>query len=316
MLVLWLLFLFFMSMLGLVLFASFSNKKAEQFLPPAGQFAKLSQGTLHYLDEGQGPAVVLVHGLAGNFHNFTYGVSKPLSAQYRVIAVDRPGCGYSKRNPHADASLEAQADTLIELLDHLKIESAVFVGHSLGGAISLAAAQRHPSRIKALALIAPLTHQPESPAPVFKPLDIPSPVLRKLIGWTFAVPGTLFRMSTSLKFIFGPEKAPADFAIRGGGILALKPQTFITASSDLQQVKACMPNIEAAYASMTTPVHVLYGREDRILSAKLNGEYLAQRLPGTQLTLISGGHMLPVTQAEVTCQFIAGVAGKATGLAP
>ena len=224
MLVLWLLFLFFMSMLGLVLFASFSNKKAAQYLPPAGQFAKLSQGTLHYLDEGQGPAVVLVHGLAGNFHNFTYGVSKPLSAQYRVIAVDRPGCGYSKRNPHADASLEAQADTLIELLDHLKIESAVFVGHSLGGAISLAAAQRHPSRIKALALIAPLTHQPESPAPVFKPLDIPSPVLRKLIGWTFAVPGTLFRMSTSLKFIFGPERPQQTSPFEAAALWRLSPK--------------------------------------------------------------------------------------------
>lgn len=316
MLVLWLLFLFFMSMLGLVLFASFSNKKAAQYLPPAGQFAKLSQGTLHYVDEGHGPAIVLVHGLAGNLQNFTYGVSKPLAQQYRVIVVDRPGCGYSKRNANADSSLEAQADTLIELLDHLQIESAVFVGHSLGGAISLAAAQRHPSRVKALALIAPLTHQPDRPSPVFKPLDIASPALRKLVGWTVAVPGTLLRLSTSLKIIFGPEKAPADFAIRGGGILSLKPQTFITASSDVQQVKACLPNIEAAYASMTTPVHVLYGREDRILSAKLNGEDLPQRIPGAQLTLIQGGHMLPVTQAAATCQFIEGVAGKATGLAP
>lgn len=316
MLVLWLLFLFFMSMMGLVLFASFSNKKATQYLPPMGQFAKLRYGTLHYLDEGQGPAIVLVHGLAGNLQNFTYGVSKHLAKRYRVIAVDRPGCGYSKRNSDADSSLEAQADTLIELLDHLQIESAVFAGHSLGGAICLSAAQRHPSRIKALALIAPLTHQPESPAPVFKPLDISSPALRKFIGWTFAVPGTLFRLSTSLKFIFGPEKAPADFAIRGGGILSLKPQTFITASSDLQQVKACMPNIEEAYTTMTTPVHVLYGKEDRILSAKLNGEDLPQRIPGAQITLINGGHMLPVTQAEATGQFIEGVAGKATGLAP
>jgi pimeloyl-ACP methyl ester carboxylesterase len=67
---------------------------------------------------------------------------------------------------------------------------------------------------------------------------------------------------------------------------------------------------------MTTPVHVLYGREDRILSAKLNGEDLPQRIPGAQLTLVSGGHMLPVTQAALTVQFIEGVAGNATGLAP
>jgi pimeloyl-ACP methyl ester carboxylesterase len=316
MLVLWLLFLVFMGLAGLVLFASFSNKKAEQYLPPSGQFAKLKTARVHYVDQGQGPVLVLVHGLAGNLHNFTYAVSTPLSENYRVISVDRPGCGYSTRDSQADASLEAQADTLVELLDHLNIESAVFVGHSLGGAISLAAAQRHPARITALALIAPLTHMPEETLPVFKALDIASPSVRQFVGWTFAIPGTLYRMSKSLKIIFGPEKAPRDFAIRGGGIMALKPQTFITASSDIQNVAWSMPNIEAAYASMTTPVHVLYGREDRILSAKLNGEDLPQRLSGTQLTLISGGHMLPVTQAEVTCQFISGVAGKATGLAP
>lgn len=97
--------------------------------------------------------------------------------------------------------------------------------------------------------------------------------------------------------------------------MALKPQTFITASSDIQQVSWCLPNIEAAYGNMTTPVRVLYGREDRILSCKLNGEDLPQRIPGAQVTLVSGGHMLPVTQPDVTCQFIAVVAGNATGLA-
>lgn len=315
MLILWILFLLVMGVAGLVLFASFSNKKAEQYLPPSGQFAQLGSTKLHYVDQGSGSAIVLIHGLAGNLHNFTYGVSTPLSQNYRVISVDRPGCGYSTREANADASLEAQADAIVSLLDHLQIDDAVFVGHSLGGAISLAAAQRHPNRIKALALIAPLTHLPDGPNAVFKPLDIPSPTVRKIVGWTLAVPGSLFRISKTLKVIFGPEKAPADFAIRGGGIMALKPQTFITASTDLQNIEWSMPNIEAAYAAMTTPVSVLYGREDRILDCKRNGEDLPARISGATITLVSGGHMLPVTQAELSTQFIEGVAGKATGLA-
>ena len=53
MLALWVLFLLFMGALGLILFASFSNKKAEQYLPPAGQFAKLRHARLHYVDQGQ-----------------------------------------------------------------------------------------------------------------------------------------------------------------------------------------------------------------------------------------------------------------------
>ena len=315
MLALWILFLLGMSTLGLVLFAAFSNKKAAQYLPPSGTFAQLGTTKLHYVDQGQGPVIVMVHGLAGNLHNFTYGLASPLAKNYRVICVDRPGCGYSERAGHADSSLEAQADTLALLLDHLAIESAVFVGHSLGGAISLAMAQRHPQKVKALALIAPLTHLPDEPAPVFKPLDIASPVVRRLIGWTLAVPGTIYRMNASLKVIFGPEKAPADFALRGGGILALKPKTFITASSDLQQAKFSMPSIEEGYAGMTIPTGILFGREDRVLSCKLNGEDMTTRIKGLQLTLVSGGHMLPVTQIEQSLQFVEAVAGKATGLA-
>jgi pimeloyl-ACP methyl ester carboxylesterase len=315
MLALWILFLLVMSTLGLVLFAAFSNKKAAQYLPPSGTFAQLGTTKLHYVDQGQGPAIVMVHGLAGNLHNFTYGLASPLAKNYRVICVDRPGCGYSERPGYADSSLEAQADTLALLLDHLAIESAVFVGHSLGGAISLAMAQKHPQKVKALALIAPLTHLPDEPAPVFKPLDIASPVVRRLIGWTLAVPGTIYRMNASLKVIFGPEKAPADFALRGGGILALKPKTFITASSDLQQAKFSMPSIEESYAGMTIPTSVLFGREDRVLSCKLNGEDMTTRIKGLQLTLVSGGHMLPVTQIEQSLQFVETVAGKATGLA-
>ena len=309
MLVLWILFLLFMSLVGLVLFAAFSNKKAEQLLPPAGTFAKLGSTRLHYVDQGQGPAIVMIHGLAGNLQNFTYGVAAPLAQKHRVICVDRPGCGYSKRSSNADASLEAQADTIVSLLDHLQIESAVFVGHSLGGAISLAAAQRHPDRVKALALIAPLTHLPENIPKVFQVFDISSPVIRKILGWTLAIPGILFRISLTLKVVFGPERAPSDFPIRGGGILSLKPQTFITASSDIQNAIWSMPAIEAAFGSLKTPVHVLFPQEDRILDCKLNGEDLPSRIPGTQIALVSGGHMLPVTQVELCVQFIEGVAG-------
>ena len=309
MLALWILFLLFMSLVGLVLFAAFSNKKAEQLLPPAGTFAKLGSTRLHYVDQGQGPAIVMIHGIAGNLQNFTYGLATPLAQTHRVICIDRPGYGYSKRSFNADTSLEAQADIIVSLLDHLQIESAVFVGHSLGGTISLAAAQRHPDRVRALALIAPLTHLPEAHIPAFKALDLPSPLIRFILGWTLAIPGTLYRMSLSLKIIFGPERAPRDFAIRGGGILSLKPQTFITASSDVQNAIQSMPAIEAAYANMKTPVHVLFAHEDRILDCKQNGEDLPSRIPGAQITLVTGGHMLPVTQVELCVQFIEGVAG-------
>ena len=58
------------------------------------------------------------------------------------------------------------------------------------------------------------------------------------------------------------------------------------------------------YAGMRLPVSILFGRGDTILSPRDQGEALAAKLPGARLTLIEGGHMLPLTQPDRTAQFI------------
>jgi pimeloyl-ACP methyl ester carboxylesterase len=119
-------------------------------------------------------------------------VASPLAKNYRVICVDRPGCGYSVRSGQADPSLEAQADTMALLLDHLGVDSAIFAGHSLGGAISSGHGAKASAKSQGTGADCPLTHLPDEPAPVFKALDIASPFARRLIGWTLAVPGTIY----------------------------------------------------------------------------------------------------------------------------
>jgi pimeloyl-ACP methyl ester carboxylesterase len=309
------LWLFLMLWVGfvaaLVLYTAYLAHKVEVGLPPNGTFVDLPSARLHVLERGQGQSLLLIHGIAGNLRHYSYGVVDQLATNYRVIAVDRPGCGYSTRAPGAAVSLQAQADTMVELLDKLKIDRAVIVGHSLGGAVALALAQRHPQRVAALALVAPLTHLPDEVSPAFKALAIKQAWLRKLIAWTFAAPGTIARSAEVLSVAFGPEAVPRDFATRGGGLLSLRPSHFVAASTDLYAIPGSMQTIESAYAGMRVPVHVLYGRGDRILSHSANGEAFVDRLPGTQLTLVDGGHMLPITQVQTTADFIRKVASQA-----
>jgi pimeloyl-ACP methyl ester carboxylesterase len=113
--------------------------------------------------------------------------------------------------------------------------------------------------------------------------------------------------------VFGPEPVPADFATKGGGLLSLRPSQFLSASSDLQALPESMPALEARYGSLKTPLCVLYGRSDRILDWKANGQALVDKVPGATLKLVDGGHMLPITQPDATAGFIREAARAQSG---
>ena len=70
-------------------------------MPPIGRFVDLPGARLHVVERGQGPALLLVHGLAGQLRHFTYDIVDRLAAHYRVVALDRPGSAYSIRTPGA-----------------------------------------------------------------------------------------------------------------------------------------------------------------------------------------------------------------------
>lgn len=281
-----------------------TTRKIEAALPPTGRFVDVPGARLHVVERGNGPTVLLVHGLSGQLANFDYGMIEPLSRDFRVIAVDRPGAGYSTRQPGAAADLRAQADTLAALIDQLGLHKPLVVGHSLGGAISLALATYHPDRVGGLALIAPLTHPPEAVSPVFQAMAVQSAFVRKLIAWTLVIPMSIRRREQVMNIVFGPDAVPADFPTRGGGLLALRPSHFIGASEDLLGVAHSLPPLLPRYSDLRVPVSILFGREDRILDYRMNGEAFVAKLPAARLTLVSGGHMLPVTAVQTSVDFV------------
>ncbi|WP_075791437.1 alpha/beta fold hydrolase [Massilia putida] len=290
------------------LFTVYMARKVEALLPPTGRFVDVPGARLHVREFGSGdpgaPAILLVHGLAAQLEHFTYGVTCRLSSRYRIVAVDRPGSGFSTRGPGTAADLNTQARILAALIDRLQLERPLVVGHSLGGALALALALDHPHRVGALALIAPLTHMQEHVPPVFEGLTILSPVWRNFVAWTLAVPALIKNSRATLDQVFGPEPVPHDFATRGGGLLGLRPGAFLSASDDLRSLPDCLPAQQARYGELEMPVTILYGKDDRILDPRAHGQALADKVRGARLELIEGGHMLPVTNPEATAAFI------------
>src|SRR5579862_7349056 len=143
---------------GLVIFTAVTARRVEKALPPRGQFIEVSGARIHYLDKGSGPPIVIVHGLGGQMGNFTYALLDRLTDEFRVILIDRPGSGYSKRAPEATGRPKEQAAIVAEFIRKLDLQRPLLVGHSLGGAIALGIALDHPEVVKGLALVAPLTH--------------------------------------------------------------------------------------------------------------------------------------------------------------
>ena len=184
------------------------------------------------------------------------------------------------------------------------------VGHSLGGAVSLALALDHPDCVGALALLSPLTCAPEEPPAVFRGLAIRSSFTRNLIAWTLAVPLEILLGPAALKQAFAPEEVAPDFAVRAGGNLGLRPQAFYGASSDLVAINDVMPSYMRRYASLKIPFGMLYGRGDRLLDYRANGEALKAVCPALDLELIEGGHMLLMTAPDRCAALIRRIASR------
>jgi pimeloyl-ACP methyl ester carboxylesterase len=128
--------------------------------PPTGQWLgraglvphllKVGRFEVNYVRKGQGPSVVLIHGLASSLYSWSE-VLGPLSQKFDVTAVDLPGFGASSQPP--DLSFAELPGSVIGLMDALGISRAHLVGSSLGGAVAAALAARQADRVDHLVIL-------------------------------------------------------------------------------------------------------------------------------------------------------------------
>src|SRR5438270_7476673 len=115
------------------------------------KFLELHGDRVAYRDEGEGEALLLIHGMAGSSETWR-AVLPRLARKYRVVAPDLLGHGQSAK-PRGDYSLGAFAVLLRDLLDELGITRATIVGQSLGGGVAMQFVYQHPDYCQRLILI-------------------------------------------------------------------------------------------------------------------------------------------------------------------
>jgi len=280
--------------------------------PPRGRFVKVRRLRQHVVELGTAAAealpIVLIHGAGCNLEDMRLDLGERLAARHRVILIDRPGMGWSKRKTRDGSSPRYQAAILREVLDQLGIARAIIVGHSWGGALATSFALDYPDRTVALILLA-------SP---FYPLAHPSTSLYALfampiVGWIYArtlsLPLGLPFVGLALGSAFLQQWPPRDYLKRSAALLLLRPSTFLANARDMADLKRNLELQLSRYSVLSVPTIVMSGASDFVVMPALHAVPFAAATPRAKLVILPGiGHMLHHTAADRVLAEIEGVA--------
>src|SRR5438270_2783759 len=172
-----------------------------------GEFVEVEGVRLHYLSRGEGRPVILLHGNSGFAHDFSAVLSALDPSEFRAIAFDRPGHGFSER-PANDGAMSAQARLVRGALETLGVRRPVIAGHSWGGALAISYALQFPEDTAALVLLAPAVSREEDVYAAQRTL-VEIPVLSDLF---IRASDTFIRseIKRTLERAFSPDALPIE----------------------------------------------------------------------------------------------------------
>lgn len=267
-------------------------RRIEQRYPPLGRKVVVEPGTaLQVLEEGDGPLVLLIHGAASNLRELPSALNGHL-AGLRMIAVDRPGFGWSDRGEAGRAwQLGEQARLIGLLLDQLGTGPVVVAGHSWGSAVGLRLALDRPDLVRGLVLIAPASHPWPGGTALVNRLGA-MPVIGPLLA--FFLPPLLGPVlaPSGIKRAFAPGPPLAGYGDQIGTPLHFRPASFVHNCEDMAFGNAELAAQCPRYPGLTVPAAIISGASDLIVSNQIHAKQLARDLPhASSLRVENGGHM-------------------------
>ena len=282
---------------------------AERRNPPTGKFVKVDGVRLHYVEQGKGEPLVLLHGNGSMIQDFaSSGLIETASKSYRVIAFDRPGYGHSER-PHSTIwTAEAQAELIEAALGKIGISKATVLGHSWGCSVAVALALRSPSLVRSLVLASGY-YFPSVRADVVTMSGPAMPVLGDAIRYTLSPVLARLMWPLLTRKIFGPAPVPEKFENGFPKEMTFRPSQIRASAAESALM---IPGAFAAcghYAELKMPVVILAGEEDRLIDIDEQSARLHSELPNSTIHRVPGaGHMVHQTAPDAVMAAIDGAA--------
>ena len=246
-------------------------------------------GVIRWCASGDGPAIVLLHGTP--FSSYIWrDIAPVLARDHRVYVWDMLGFGESDKHAQ-DLSLRRQTSIFVDLLQHWGIESPRVVAHDVGGVVALRATLLHDVPFQSLTLVDAASMSGWSAGSFFQSVHAHPDVFSELPDWA--------------------SDALIDAKIRSGSYMGLREEAHSTYVGQwatpegrlafyrqyAQGGEEHTAQLQDLFMSLTVPLHVIWGAEDRWLGLDY-AHRLAKALPAhTRLSVIEGaGHMVPEDQ--------------------
>lgn len=300
---------------GVGLLASFfyvkaKAKQAEAEHPPQGRFVTVDGVRLHYLDRGEGPVLVLLHGNGVFADDFAYsGIIDKAAEHYRVIAFDRPGFGYSERPRNRVWTPQAQARLLHHALQEIGVDSAIVVGHSLGTLVALSMALEVPDFVRGLVLLSGYYY------PSLR-VDVPLlsgpaiPLLGDVLRYTVSPLTARMLWRPLTKKMFAPLPVDPRFQ-HISPWMALRPGQLRAAAADNALMVPAALALSKRYPELKVPATIIAGTQDRVVDFGHNSERLHERVKDSELQLEPGvGHMTHYADPDKVLAAIDAIAAR------
>jgi pimeloyl-ACP methyl ester carboxylesterase len=276
------------------LFTITQARAAERETPPIGRFLEVDGVRLHYLEQGQGDPVVLIHGSGALIQDFTVsGLVDGLSGRHRVIVFDRPGYGYSTRPRGRIWTPRAQAEVLDKALDQLGVEQATVLGHSWGTLVAVALALRFPSRVRALVLASGY-YFPTARLDIAL-LSFPAvPVIGDVMRYTVLPLLGRLLLPRIVRDLFEPAPVPERFDRLFPAEMALRPSQLRASAAETALMLPAVMELQACYRDLKVPVTIAAGTEDKRVDVGRQSRRLHEEIPQSRFLALPGlGHMVP-----------------------
>jgi len=295
------------------LYVQARKAQVERQHPPAGKFVEVDGVRLHYLEQGQGPTVVLLHGNGVTADDFALsGVLDALSERYHVIAFDRPGFGYSERPGGTSWTPEVQARLFYQALHQLRVERPIVLGHSWGTLVALAMALEFPRYVRGITLVGGYYY----PGPRLDAVlgGLPAlPVLGQL--WRYTLAPLLGRLlwPRLAQHMFAPAPVPQRFDALPPW-MALRPAQLGASAQEAASMVPAAARLAKRYRELTLPVSLIAGEGDRIIDPGQHSRQLHRELGHSDLRMEQGtGHMAHYGHAAEIMAAVDRVSAEAAG---